>query len=310
MGSSGLRVWRYVGLVLWLAGCSSAAAPPPAKAPAPAVARWEGAGLRVSLSSLAKSVCVSEQGCATGPLGAISIGPLEPKLRDAISDALVTAGFQLVTLDAERDLLADVEWHGTDTIALRLQDVHGHLVDEASYKRSLARCRELPDLTWDSCWAANFDAMKAELLRPLRESVKVKSFALKARALAQGALDTAAGSSSIGSAGPAQSAASTLPERLDDTLIATTLGTHQEELERACFQPAFDARSDSASSSPRVSTVITVQASGKVDSVTTGGDPPGYLHLAECVAAHVRSWHFPAAQKATTASVPFIFAAE
>ena len=72
-----------------VAGCGSAPSAP-VKAPAAPV-RWEGSGLRVSLSEVAKSVCVSEQGCATGPKGAVSIKPLEPKLKQAISDALVTA---------------------------------------------------------------------------------------------------------------------------------------------------------------------------------------------------------------------------
>jgi hypothetical protein len=126
-----LKVWLggAVASAGWLLGCSAAQTPTPAQAPASAVVRWEGSGLRVSLSEVAKSVCVSEQGCATGPKGAVSIKPLEPKLRQAISDALTTAGFELVTRDAERDMLADVEWHGTDTIALRLQDVHGRLID-------------------------------------------------------------------------------------------------------------------------------------------------------------------------------------
>lgn len=310
MGTSLLKTWMGgVGCWLLLCGCSAEVAQP-AHAPAPAAARWEGSGLRVSLSSVAKSVCVSDLGCASGPKGAVSIRPLEPKLREAISDALVSAGFQLVTVDAERDMLADVEWHGTDTIALRLQDAHGRLIDEASYQRSLARCRELPDLTWDSCWAANFDAMKTELLRPLRHSEKLKNFAMKARGLTE----TDVGSP-IGSLGTADSEATTgsgprQPERLDDATITAQLASHQDELERACFQPAFDARSDRASSSAKVSTKITIQPSGQVDAVTTSGDPPGYLHLASCVAAHVQSWRFPAAKKATTALVPFIFAAE
>lgn len=293
--------------VAWLAGCSAAPAPRPATAPAP-VARWEGSGLRVSLSEVAKSVCVSEQGCAAGPKGAVSIKPLEPKLRDAISDALVKAGFELVTVDAERDMLANVEWHGTDTIALRLQDVHGRLIDEASYQRNLARCRELPELTWDSCWAANFEAMKAELLRPLRASSKLKTFALKQRGPTSDT--TEAGRVSGSSDNATTPTTSPLRDRLDDATIAAALNSHQDELQRTCFQPAYDARSDSASSSARVSTVITIAASGRVESVTTGGDPAGYLHLAACISNQVRSWRFPAARGSTTSNVPFIFAAE
>lgn len=312
MGRSGLKAWLggVVACAGWLAGCSATPAATPAQAPANAVARWEGSGLRVSLSEVAKSVCVSEQGCATGPKGAISIKPLEPRLRQAISDALETAGFELVTRDAERDMLADVEWHGTDTIALRLQDVHGRLIDEASYRRNLSHCRELTDTSWDGCWAANFETMKAELLRPLRESPKLKSFALKARAGEQAALGASTGQSTPGAEASSHGAAASLPERLDDATLTATLASHQDELERACFQPAFDARSDSASSSARVSTVITIRPSGQVESVTTAGDPPGYLHLASCVAERVRSFRFPAARSQTSAKVPFIFATE
>lgn len=309
MGTSLLKTWMGVfGFSLLLDGCAAEVAQP-VQAPA-AVARWEGSGLRVSLSSEAKSVCVSDQGCAGGPKGAISIRPLEPRLRDAISEALTSAGFQLVTVDAERDMLADVEWHGTDTIALRLQDANGRLIDEASYQRSLARCRELPDLTWDSCWAANFEAMKTELLKPLRHSEKLKSFALKARGLNGPDGGITPGPLSSVDSGATTGSSAQLPERLDDATLTVQLASHQAELERACFQPVFDARSDRASSSAKVSTKITIQPSGQVDAVTTSGDPPGYLHLAACVAAHIRGWRFPAAKNATTATVPFIFAAE
>lgn len=272
--------------------------------------RWEGAGLRVSLSELAKSVCVAEQGCAGGPKGAVSLRPLEPKLRDAITATLRSAGFELVGTQDERDLQADVEWHGTDTICLRLQDMHGRLIDEARYRRSLARCRELADATWDGCWARNFDTMKAELLKPLRESAGLKSFARRKRGLTPfEPVELAGATTSSGSAATAPARAG-LPEQLDEAALAATINGHRDQLERACFQPAFEARAESASRAARVATVITIHASGRVDQVSTSGDPRGYLHLASCVATHVRSWRFPAALKPTVASVPFIFAAE
>src|SRR5688500_2593143 len=76
-----------------------------------------GLGLRVSLSDEAKSVCVVDEGCGGAPKGAIRIQRLQPNIREALSEALVAAGFELVERDAERDVLADVEWRGTDTIA-------------------------------------------------------------------------------------------------------------------------------------------------------------------------------------------------
>lgn len=308
-----LSSWGCLGL----GGCSAGADGGPPRSPhvahAPASeATWEGAGLRVSLSELAKTVCVTEQSCPGSARGSVSIRPLEPKLREAITEALRSAGFELVNLEAERDLLADVEWRGTDTIALRLQDAHGRLIDQASYRRSLARCGKLSGSTWDGCWAANFDSMKVELSRPLRESPKLKSFARKVRGIS-GLESAETGPASLAAETPPSAPASSrhaLPEQLDEAALAATINGHRDELERACFTPAFEARADSASSSARVSTVITIQTSGQVADVSTTGDPPGYLHLASCIVAHVRSWRFPAAAKPTVTSVPFVFATE
>jgi hypothetical protein len=59
-----------------------------------------------------------------------------------------------------------------------------------------------------------------------------------------------------------------------------------------------------------VGTTLTIEPGGRVQAIATSGDPPGYLHLASCIAEHVKSWRFPAAERATTASIPFIFAAD
>jgi hypothetical protein len=243
-------------------------------------------------------------------MGVISVKPLEPPLRAAISDALLAAGFELVSGEAERDMLADVEWRGTDTIALKLEDTHGRLIDQASYQRSLSRCRELPDLTWNTCWAANFETMKSELVKPLRHSAAVISFARRRR-VPESSEGGVAVSSHSGSGVETPSAPqSGLPEHLDGALLEQTVASHRDEVERWCFQPAFDAKAEDATNSARVGTTLTIDPHGRVRTIATSGDPPGYLHLASCIAEQVKTWRFPAAERETTASIPFIFAAD
>jgi len=305
-----------VALLSAVVGCAAATSPPPSASSSlpgpkrPAAPAWEGAGLRVVLSNEARSVCVSEQGCPAGPMGAISVKPLEPPLRAAISDALLAAGFQVVSGEAERDMLADVEWRGTDTIALKLEDTHGRLIDQASYQRSLSRCRQLPDLTWNTCWAANFEAMKSELVKPLQRSAALISFARRRRVPEISQPGAPVSSNSPSTEETHSAPASRLPERLDGALLEQTVASHRDEVQRSCFQPAFDARAEAASSSARVGTTLTIEPGGRVRTIATSGDPPGYLHLASCIAEHVRTWRFPAAQRETTASIPFIFAAD
>jgi hypothetical protein len=275
---------------------------------APAVAA-DGLGLRVALSESAKSVCVFEEGCAGVPKGTIRIQPLEPKIREAVSEALVAAGLRLVGVEAERDMEADVEWRGTDTIALRLQDGRGHLIEQASYSRNLERCRGLAVLTWDTCWAANFERMKAELSQPLRRSAALLAFARRASGVASVAGDPAAPAPEPAwrqpsALGPVQ------PQRLESLQLQATVARYREQLERSCWQPAREAREPNASNSARVSTSITISPSGNVDNVTTAGDPPGYPHLARCIATQVRHWRFPPAKSPTTTSMPFVFASD
>src|SRR4026209_1037525 len=125
-----LAVWTWLLCTGCAAGGAGVAAAP---ASDPSVAE---SGLRVSLSERATSICMFEEGCAGSPKGTVRIQLLEPQMRRAVSEALVAAGFRSVDVEAERDLVADVEWRGTDTIALRLQDTHGRLLDQASYRGS------------------------------------------------------------------------------------------------------------------------------------------------------------------------------
>ncbi|MDF3065833.1 MAG: putative rane-associated protein [Polyangiaceae bacterium] len=250
---------------------------------------------------------MTEGGCLGEPVGSVRTTPLQAPLRGAISEALSDAGFELVLGDAERDAVAGVEWRGTDTIALGLRDANGRLIDQASYRRSLEPCRALPELTWDTCWAANFEQMKRALSQPLSSSPAVVAFARKAKGL---------GSAQVSTPGPAarevspQPSSAVLGERLSDQQLQETVARYREQIQRICWEPARDAREPTAPSSARVSTSITIGASGSVLDVKTGGDPPGYLRLADCIAGQVRAWRFPASKNATTASIPFVFAGE
>jgi hypothetical protein len=201
--------------------------------------------------------------------------------------------------------VAGVEWRGTDTIALGLRDVHGRLIDQSSYSRSLAPCRALTDLTWDSCWVANFELMKQELSRPLARSPTLLAFARKTKGLGREQAGSAAASVVLP---PPPSEGQPLAERLSEQQLQETVARYREPLQRSCWLPALEAREPTAPSSARVGCSVTVAASGNVLDVKTGGDPLGYPRLADCIAGQVRSWRFPAAKNATTASIPFVFA--
>lgn len=275
-----------------------------------------GLGLRLALSDSAKSVCVFDEGCSGAPKGAIRIQPLEPQLREALSDALRGLGFELVARDAERDVIADVEWRGTDTIALRLQDARGRLLDQASFKRSLDRCQDLPDLTWDSCWAANFASMKEELSQPLRRSAALQAFAARARRGAGEAAVLEVTATQVGKqlVSSRETASPPTPGALTDELnalqVQETVARYREGLQRTCWLPALEARDPSAPSAARVSTTVTVAPSGSVQSVATSGEAPGYPRLAPCIVAHLRQWRFPAARGSSVASIPFVFVSD
>jgi hypothetical protein len=258
------------------------------------------------VSDRASNICVSEGGCAGEPRGSVRITPLQAPLRRAVAEALQTAGFELVPGDAERDFVAGVEWRGTDTIALGLRDSNGRLIAQVSYRRSLEPCRALPDLTWDTCWAANFERMKSALSQPLESSPAVLAFARRAK----GATTEPPRAQATARPEAAPEPSAELSERLSEQQIQETVARYREQVQRLCWQPAQDARDSAAPSSARVSTSITIAASGSVLDVKAGGDPLGYPRLSECLLTQVRAWRFPAAKNATTANVPFVFAGE
>jgi hypothetical protein len=246
-------------------------------------------------------------GCLGEPRGSVRVTPLQAPIRRAVAEALQAAGFELVPGDAERDLSAGVEWRGTDTIVLGLKDTKGRLLDEATYSRSLQPCRALPELTWDTCWAANFARLEQAVSRRFQSSPAVLAFAHKAKGLLPEPASPQAPVPREVSLEPSQTV---LSERLSEQQIQETVARYREQVQRGCWQPAQDAREPTAPSSARVSTSITISASGSVLDVKAGSAPPGYPRLAECLAAQVREWRFPAAKNATTAAIPFVFAGE
>lgn len=256
-----------------------------------------------------------EGGCAGAPKGAIRIEPLAPSMRVALSEALLALGFELVDRDAELDVLANVEWRGTDTIALRLHDARGRLIEQASFRRSLERCRNLPNLTWDSCWAANYPHMKEALRRPLQGSASLQALARRARfGGAEAAQVEAAPSQPRHAAGLPAGSGQVQPDALSEQLhplqVQETVARYRETLQRSCWVPALEARDPSAPSAARVSTTLTIAPNGSVESISASGDSLGYPHLASCIVAQLRQWSFPPTRSSSVVSVPFVFASD
>jgi hypothetical protein len=98
--------------------------------------------------------------------------------------------------------------------------------------------------------------------------------------------------------------------QLDAAQTQSTVARYTGSVKRSCWQPALDARDPNAPTSARVMLTITVGGTGNVSNVTTSGDPHGYPGLANCIAARVRVWQFPATGGTTTVNVPFVFAAQ
>jgi hypothetical protein len=98
--------------------------------------------------------------------------------------------------------------------------------------------------------------------------------------------------------------------QLDAAQTQSVVARYTGSVKRSCWQPALDARDPNAPTSARVMLTITVGGTGSVQNVTTSGDPHGYPGLANCIAARVHAWTFPATGGTTTVNVPFVFAAQ
>jgi hypothetical protein len=100
------------------------------------------------------------------------------------------------------------------------------------------------------------------------------------------------------------------PSQLDSATLSKTVSRYTPSVKRSCWQPALDMRTPDAPTTARVTATITVGASGRVQNVTTLGDPKGYRGLASCIQIRVKNWEFPPAGGETTFNVPFVFAAQ
>jgi len=99
-------------------------------------------------------------------------------------------------------------------------------------------------------------------------------------------------------------------EQLGPGEIQNTVLRYRDQLRRACWLPALEARAPEAPASARVSTSVTINVSGAVDDVSTGADPVGYARLSACIASQVRGWRFPRSQQPTKVDIPFVFAGD
>jgi hypothetical protein len=97
---------------------------------------------------------------------------------------------------------------------------------------------------------------------------------------------------------------------LNATSIQRTVRQYGPAVHKSCWQRQLDARAVGAPASAKVTAQITVAPSGRVQSVTAGGAPPGYPGLERCIEAAVRGWTFPRARGETVTNVPFLFVAQ
>lgn len=94
---------------------------------------------------------------------------------------------------------------------------------------------------------------------------------------------------------------------LEATAIQRTVRRYSPAVRQNCWQRALNARAPGVPSSAKVTAQITVEPSGRVQSVRVSGAPRGYPGLAGCIESSVRGWTFPRAAGETITNVPFMF---
>jgi hypothetical protein len=94
---------------------------------------------------------------------------------------------------------------------------------------------------------------------------------------------------------------------LDATAIQRTVRRYSPAVRQNCWQRALNARAPGVPSSAKVTALITIESSGRVQSVTVSGAPRGYPGLAGCIEGSVKGWAFPRAGGETVTNVPFMF---
>ena len=91
---------------------------------------------------------------------------------------------------------------------------------------------------------------------------------------------------------------------LDGAGVRATVSANKARLQR-CYERAI--RGQQSTPSVRLDVTVMVASSGRVKDVSAEGSAPG--GLAECVAASVRRWRFPASSEGGPASFPIVFSA-
>jgi hypothetical protein len=94
---------------------------------------------------------------------------------------------------------------------------------------------------------------------------------------------------------------------LEATAIQRTVRKYSPAVRQNCWQRALNARAPGVPSSAKVTATITVDAAGRVQSVTASGAPRGYPGLAHCIEEAVKGWAFPRSLGETVTNVPFMF---
>jgi hypothetical protein len=91
---------------------------------------------------------------------------------------------------------------------------------------------------------------------------------------------------------------------LDGDAVRATVMANKPRLQR-CYERAV--RGQHSPPAVRMDVTVTLAPSGRVKDVTAEGSAPG--GLAECIAASVRRWRFPASSEGGPAKFPIIFSA-
>jgi hypothetical protein len=107
--------------------------------------------------------------------------------------------------------------------------------------------------------------------------------------------------------GSVKDGAAAVLSQLDASIIQSIVADNTAAIRQDCWQHALVKRSANAPRSARVTAQISVAKSGDITTVTTSGDPDGYVGLSQCIESNVRTWHFPNSKEATTVNIPFVF---
>ncbi len=94
---------------------------------------------------------------------------------------------------------------------------------------------------------------------------------------------------------------------LDATAIQRTVRRYTPAVRQNCWLRALNARAPGVPTSAKVTAQITVEPSGRVQSVSVSGAPRGYPGLARCIETSVKGWTFPRGAGETITNVPFMF---